>query len=102
MEQKNSENKLVIDYKKLEQGLATLTGNDFANAEMAARMMGDGTMDITYSKTFHAIIAAKVLGVTPDDIKYLAIQEYVAVVSTVSIFLFGTLTEQTLQTLSGK
>lgn len=55
-----------------------------------------------YSKTFHAVIAAKVLGVTIDDIKGLPIREYVAVTSNVSVFLVGTLTDQALQELSGK
>ena len=49
-----------------------------------------------------AVIAAKVLGVTIDDIKGLPIREYVAVTSNVSVFLVGTLTDQALQELSGK
>lgn len=65
-------------------------------------ILGYGTPEIVYSKTFHAVIAAKVLGVTIDDIKGLPIREYVAVTSNVSVFLVGTLTDQALQELSGK
>lgn len=93
---------MKVDYKKLEQGLENLTGHDFANAEQQTRMLGDGTPDIIYSKTFHAVVAAKVLGVVVDDIKALSIKDYVAVTSKVSNFLLGTLAEQTLQELSGK
>lgn len=93
---------MKVDYKKLKQGLGELTGYDFAAAEQQARILGDGTPEIVYSKTFHAVIAAKVLGVTIDDIKGLPIREYVAVTSNVSVFLVGTLTDQALQELSGK
>ena len=91
---------MKVDYKKLKQGLGELTGYDFA--EQQARILGDGTPEIVYSKTFHAVIAAKGLGVTIDDIKGLPIREYVAVTSNVSVFLVGTLTDQALQELSGK
>ena len=93
---------MKVDYKKLKQGLGELTGYDFAAAEQQARILGDGTPEIVYSKTFHAVIAAKVLGVTIDDIKGLPIREYVAVTSNVSVFLVGTLADQALQELSGK
>ena len=88
---------MKVDYKKLKQGLGELTGYDFAAAEQQARILGDGTPEIVYS-----VIAAKVLGVTIDDIKGLPIREYVAVTSNVSVFLVGTLTDQALQELSGK
>lgn len=68
---------MKVDYKKLKQGLGELTGYDFAAAEQQARILGDGTPEIVYSKTFHAVIAAKVLGVTIDDIKGLPIREYI-------------------------
>lgn len=93
---------MEIDYKKLNDGLLELTGNDFAKAEQQTRLLGDGTPDVVYSKTFHAVIAAKVLGVTPDDIKDLPIRDYVAVTAKVSNFLMGTLAEQTLQELAVK
>ncbi len=93
---------MTVDYIKLNEGLEELTGNDFAVAEQKTRLLGDGTPDVVYSKTFHAVIAAKVLGVTPDDIKDLPIRDYVAVTSRVSNFLLGTLAEQNLQELAAK
>ncbi len=91
-----------IDYKKLSEGLKELSGRDFAAAEQQARLLGDGTPDVIYSKTFQSVIAAKVLGAPVDDIQDLPIQEYVAVTSKVSNFLVGTLADQTLLELSEK
>ena len=41
---------MKVDYKKLKQGLGELTGYDFAAAEQQARILGDGTPEIVYSK----------------------------------------------------
>lgn len=93
---------MQVNYKELNDGLEKLNGFDFSAAEQQTRLLGDGTPDVLYSKTFHAVIAAKVLKVTPDDIKELPIKDYVAVTSVVANFLLGTLAEQTLQNAVGK
>ncbi len=93
---------MKIDYTALEKGLESLTGYDFEKAERETRLCGDGTPEIVYSKTFQAVIAAKVLNITQDDIKSLPIKDYVAVTSTVSNFLLNTLAEITQQKLQDK
>ncbi len=85
---------MEIDYKKLSAGLDELTGRDYADAEKQLRLLGEATGDITFNKTFSAIIAAKILKVPVDDIQDLPIRDYVAVTTMVNNFLLETLAKQ--------
>lgn len=80
-----------IDYDKLKSGLNNLTGRDFEEAERAARALGDTSPEITFSKRFQCILAAKALGMIPDDIQDLKIADYTAVTLTVFNFLAGSM-----------
>lgn len=80
---------MTVDYKKLNQNLNKMTGYDYEKAEEEARMLGAQILDVALSKTFHAVLAAKALGVPPDDIRALPLREYQRVTNTVGSFLFG-------------
>ena len=83
----------MVDKKKMRAGLEGLTGYDFEEAEKAARMGGDMTPDVSFSKDFQARIAAKAAGVSVDEIKKLNIKEFTEITSTVNNFLFESLAE---------
>lgn len=84
---------MEIDYKKLEEGLKNLTGLDFEDLEKQARMMGDTSPEITLSKKFQALAAAKALGVKYEDVQELKLKEYITVTLTVFNFFFGDMAE---------
>lgn len=86
-----------MDTKDLETKLLNLTGKDFELAEFAERNSGNTMPLITFSAAFQARLAAMALGVLPDDIKNLPIQQYNAIVSRVSNFLFAPSAEATAQ-----
>lgn len=77
----------IYDAKKLHDGLENLTGADFAKAEKETRERGEQAIDIVISRTFHAVLAAKALGVVPEDIIELPIREYTLVTGDVGSFL---------------
>ena len=79
----------LYDAKKLNDGLNKLTGADFAAAEREARERGEQTMDVVISRTFHAILAAKVFGVPPEDVIELPIREYTVITGDVGSFLLA-------------
>ncbi len=79
----------LYNAKKLHDGLNKLSGADFATAEREARERGEQAMDIVISRTFHAILAAKVLAVPPEDIIDLPIREYTVITGEVGSFLLA-------------
>lgn len=79
----------IYDAKKLRDGLGKLTGADFAKAEKEARERGEQAVDIVISRTFHAVVAAKALGVVPEDIIELPIREYTVITGDVGSFLLA-------------
>lgn len=79
----------LYDAKKLHDGLNKLTGTDFAKAERDARERGEQAVDIVISRTFHAILAAKVFGVPPEDVIALPIREYTVITGDVGSFLLA-------------
>jgi len=50
-----------LDFEKL-------TGKQLADAEREARAMGDQTPSVMVSMQYHSIIAAKLIGVSVDDV----------------------------------
>lgn len=84
---------MEIDYKKLEEGLKNLTGLDFEDLEKQVRMMGDTSPEITLSKKFQALTAAKALGVKYEDVQELKLKEYITITLTVFNFFFGDMAE---------
>ena len=91
-----------IDISKLEEGLQTLTGYDFEEAERIERQVGNTASVISTTSSFIIRLAAKALGVLPDDIKQLPITKYTVVMSKASSFLFGSLAEEILSKRSEK
>lgn len=64
-----------------------ITGNDLLKAEKEARAMGDQSPSVFLSMTFQAVIAAKLIGVPPDDILALPAQDFRNIVFPVANFL---------------
>ncbi|WP_333593584.1 hypothetical protein [Anaerospora hongkongensis] len=68
-----------------------ITGNQIVSAEKEARLLGDATADLCFSKTFQAIIAAKaaVESVSADDILGLNGTDFIKITTEASGFLFA-------------
>lgn len=77
---------MEINYEKLNAGLENLTGKDLERLEKIARSMGERLPEITLSKKYQALVAAKALGVKYDDITDLPAKQYLEV--TLSVFNF--------------
>lgn len=75
-----------IDISKLKAGLDSLTGKDLEHLEKIARSMKDMTPEITMSKRYQALVAAKALGLKYDDIRDLPAKKYLLV--TMEVFNF--------------
>jgi hypothetical protein len=75
---------LNLDFDKI-------TGKQIIAAEKEARLLGDATLDIGYSKTFQAIIVAKAANesVIVDDILNLSGKDFIHITTAASNFLFG-------------
>lgn len=84
---------LNLDFDKV-------TGRDIIAAEKEARLLGDNTLDLCYSKTFQAIIAAKVAAepVVVDDILNVPGVNFIQITNAVSNFLFEWALPENLQT----
>ncbi len=77
-----------IELTKLNAGLENLTGKDLEKLEKVARSMGETMPEITLSKMYQAIVAAKALGVKYDDITDLPAKKYLQVTMTVFNFFY--------------
>ena len=94
---------IKIDYKKLEEGLPTLTGHDFEMAEKQERAAGNFTPDLTFSRSFLARLGSFALGVNVHDLKDLPLNEYAQVTQKVNAFLYsGSATEENASSESGE
>lgn len=71
---------ISLDFEKI-------TGNDLLKAEKEARAMGDQSPSVFLPMTFQAVIAAKLIGVPPDDILALPAQDFRNIVFPVANFL---------------
>ena len=71
---------ISLDFEKI-------TGNDLLKAEKEARAMGDQSPSVFLSMTFQAVIAAKLIGMPPDDILTLPAQDFRNIVFPVANFL---------------
>lgn len=78
---------MKIDIEKLKQGLEQLTGIEYMAAEKEARRRGDAIGEITFSKCFQTILAAKALGFSYHEISSLKAKEFAYVTLTVFNFL---------------
>ena len=54
--------------KKINLDFESITGRDLIDAEKVMRAMGDTTPSAFLSMNFHAIVAAKLIGVPVDDL----------------------------------
>jgi len=88
---------LSLDFDKL-------TGRQIIAAEGEARLLGDTTADLQFSKNFQAVLAAKTSKdpVIVDDILDLPAPDFLLVTSTVTNFLFGWVLENLREKQSGK
>ena len=83
-----------IDISKLAEKLPALTGADMEAAEREARLAGDNSPELSISKCYQCILAAKALGMVPDDLRALPAKKYQRIVSTVFSFLFSATDEE--------
>ena len=77
-----------IDLTKLNAGLEDLTGKDLEKLEKIARSLGETMPEITLSKQYQALVAAKALGVKYDDITDLPAKKYLLATMTVFNFFY--------------
>lgn len=85
-----------MNIKKLQTNLEELTGLDLIEAEKKARTLGANTVEVNYSKIYQAVIAAKVLGITYDDLILYKAKEFAGITAVVSNFLLSGFVETTL------
>lgn len=79
---------MTFDIDKLNAGLESLTGRELENLERIARSMGETMPEITISKKFQALAAAKALGMKYDDILDLPAKQYIQITLAVFNFFF--------------
>ena len=77
-----------IDLTKLNAGLEDLTGKDLEKLEKIARSLGETMPEITLSKKYQALVAAKALGVKYDDITDLPAKKNLLATMTVFNFFY--------------
>lgn len=64
-----------------------LTGHDMLAAETPSRLAGDQAPALALSQRYQAIIAAKLLGMTPEEINALPAKAFIAITMEVGRFL---------------
>lgn len=82
---------MKVDISDLTKKLDDLTGLDFEECENEERLTGTRSVDVTFSKSFQARLAARALGVNPFEIKELPLKQYARVTTQVMSFLFSDL-----------
>ena len=80
---------MAIDISNLTEKLGELTGLDFEEVEKEERRSGNVSVDVSFTKSFQARLAARALGVNPHDIKELPLNKYARVTTETMAFLFG-------------
>jgi len=86
---------MELNMDKLNAGLEDLTGKDLEKLEKIARSMGETMPEITLSKKYQALVAAKALGVKYDDILELPAKKYLNVTLSVFNFFYEDMAAQT-------
>ena len=90
----------MVDTSKLPEKLNALTGLDFELVEAQERASGNAYLDVTFTKSFQARLAAQALGVPVADIKELPLKEYIKVCGKVLNFLAAPSVDETPATKS--
>lgn len=90
----------MVDTSKLNEKLNALTGLDFELVESQERANGNTYLDVTFTKSFQARLAAQALGVPVADIKELPMKQYIMVCGQVLNFLAAPLDNATPATNS--
>jgi len=85
---------MEFSMEKLNAGLENLTGKDLENLEKIARTMGETMPEITLSKKYQALVAAKALGVKYDDVTDLPAKKYLNLTMTVFNFFYGDMAQE--------
>ena len=78
----------MIDFDKLNEGLNNLRGYDLELAETQERATGNTSIDLSFTKSFQARLAAIALKMPADEVKALPLREYARVCGAVLSFLF--------------
>ena len=79
----------MVDTSNLTEKLNELKGLDFEECERDERTSGNNSVDVTFSKSFQARLAARALNCNPYEIKELPLKKYNKVVTEVMTFLFA-------------
>jgi len=92
------------EYTMLTFDFDKLNGRQIIAAETEARLLGDKSADLQFSKNFQAVLAAKAAqeSLIVDDILDLSAPDFLMVTNTVSNFLFGWVLENLQGKQSGK
>lgn len=79
------------EIKELNIDLDNITGKDILAAEKEARLMGDTSLELGWSKMFQAVLVSKAATekVVVDDIMNLSGADFMRVTGAVADFLFG-------------
>lgn len=74
---------------EVELDFEKLTGKQLAAAEKEARAMGDQSPSVMVSMQYHSVIAAKMIGVSVDDILEMNAVDYKNIIVQVASFFLG-------------
>lgn len=85
---------MEFSMEKLNAGLESLTGRDLERLEKVARTMGETMPEITLSKKYQALVAAKALGVKYDDVTELPAKKYLNLTMTVFNFFYEDMAQE--------
>ncbi len=77
------------DEKKVTLDFDSITGHDLIDAEKTLRALGDTTPTAYLSMNYHAIIAAKLMGVPVDDILEMNATDFKNITVAVAGFLLA-------------
>ena len=93
---------MEFSMEKLNAGLENLTGRDLERLEKIARTMGETMPEITLSKKYQALVAAKALGVKYDDVLELPAKKYLNVTLAVFNFFYEDMAQEAMDQQGGQ
>ena len=78
-----------VEVKEVEMDFSKVTGQDIINTEAEARAMGDQSPSAFLSMRYQTALAAKIIGVTYDDLVALPAEDFKNIVVPVASFLLS-------------
>lgn len=78
-----------VETKEVELDFEKLTARDMLQAEKEARISGDNTPSLLVSMSYQSIIAAKLIGILPEDLQAVPAKDFRNIIMPVANFLLG-------------